>query len=144
MTRIRTRKKTKGKPKCIRKGSNSLSGPTQQKRRTFLQSLSARNPPGHAPILPAFPAEDNCVAFEFRQAKAELGLPPQIEDEKIEDEVAVTPESVDQYSIVHVKPKIGTTTSSHRHVAHRRLNFLREISCQFHQPAKTPARENGC
>ena len=71
-------------------------------------------------------------------------MPPQIEDEKMEDEVAVTPESVDQYSIVQVKPKIGTTTFSHRHVAHRRLNFLEKLVIGFNQPAKTPARENGC
>ena len=98
-------------------------------------------------ILPAFPAEDKRAAIEFRQAKAELGLPPQIEDEKIEDDVAVTPESVDQYSIVHVKPKIGTTTSSHRHVAHRRLNFFEKLVASFinlqkHQPAKTATKQS--
>src|SRR5947208_13112813 len=79
---------------------------------------------GGVAILLAFPAEDKRAAFEFREARAELGLPPQIEHEKIEDDVAVTPESVDQYSIVHAKPKIGKTTSSHRHVARRRINFL--------------------
>ena len=102
---------------------------------------------GGVAILPAFPAEDNRAAIEFRQAKAELGLPPQIEDEKIEDDVAVTPESVDQYSIVHVKPKIGTTTSSHRHVAHRRLNFFEKLVASFinlqkHQPAKTATKQS--
>jgi len=72
---------------------------------------------GGVAILLAFPAEDKRAAIEFREARAELGLPLQIEDEKIEDDVAVTPESVEQYSIVHAKPKIGTTTSRHRHVA---------------------------
>ncbi len=98
-------------------------------------------------ILLAFPAEDKRAAFEFREARAELGLPPQIEHEKIEDDVAVTPESVDQYSIVHAKPKIGTTTSSHRHVARRRLNFLEKlvvsfINLQKHQPAKTATKRS--
>ena len=72
---------------------------------------------GGVAILLAFPAEDKRAAFEFRQARAELGLPPQMEDEKIEDEVAVTPEPVDKYSIVHPKPEVRTTTSRHRHVA---------------------------
>ena len=95
----------------------------------------------------AFPAEDKRAALEFRQARAELGLPPQIEDEKIEDDVAVIPESVDQYSIAHAKPKIQTTTSRHRHVAHRRLNFLEKlvvsfINLQKHQPAKTAAKKS--
>jgi hypothetical protein len=97
---------------------------------------------GGVAILLAFPAEDKRTAFEFRQAKAELGLPPQIEDD-----VAVTPESVDQYSIVHVKPKIGTTTSRHRHVARRRLNFFEKlvigfINLQKHQPAKTATKQS--
>jgi hypothetical protein len=96
-------------------------------------------------ILVAFPAEDKRAALEFRQARAELGLPPQIEDEKIEDEVAVTPEPVEQYSIVHVKPKIRTTTSHQRHVARRRLNFLEKLVVSFvnlqkHQPAKTATK----
>ena len=97
---------------------------------------------GGVAILLAFPAEDQRAAIEFRQARAELGLPPQIEDEKIEDDLAVTPESVDQYSSGQVKPKIRTTTSRHRHVARRRLNFLEKlvvsfINLQKPQPAKT-------
>jgi hypothetical protein len=98
-----------------------------------------------AAILLAFPAEDKRAALEFRQARAELGLPPQIEGEKIEDEVAVTPEPVEKYSIVQVKPKIRTTTSRHRHVARRRPNFLEKlvvslINLQKHQPSKTTKR----
>ena len=102
---------------------------------------------GGVAILLAFPAEDKRAAIEFREARAELGLPLQIEDEKIEDDVAVTPESVEQYSIVHAKPKIGTTTSRHRHVAGRRLNFLEKlvvsfINLQKHQPAKTATKRS--
>ena len=97
---------------------------------------------GGVTILLAFPAEEKRAALEFRQAKAELGLPPQIEDD-----VAVTPEPVDQYSIVHVKPKTQTTTSRHRHIAHRRLNFFEKlvvgfINLQKHQPAKTAAKRS--
>jgi hypothetical protein len=84
---------------------------------------------GGVAILLAFPAEDKRAAFEFRQARAELGLPPQMEDEKIEDEVAVTPEPVDKYSIVHPKPEVRTTTSRHRHVAR-------------HHPAKTATKRS--
>ena len=102
---------------------------------------------GGVAILLAFPAEDKRAAIEFREARAELGLPLQIEDEKIEDDVAVTPESVEQYSIVHAKPKIGTTTSRPRHVARRRLNFLEKlvvsfINLQKHQPAKTATKRS--
>jgi hypothetical protein len=100
---------------------------------------------GGVAILLGFPAEDKRAAIEFREARAELGLPPQIEDEKIEDDVAVTPEPVEQYSIVRVKPKIQRTTSRHRHVAGRRLNFLEKlvvsfINLQKHQPAKTATK----
>jgi hypothetical protein len=97
---------------------------------------------GGVAIFRAFPADDKGAAFEFRQAKAELGLPPQIEDEKIKDDVAASPEPVDKYSIVHVKPEVRTTTSRHRHVARQRLNFLEKlvvsfINLQKHHPAKT-------
>jgi hypothetical protein len=71
---------------------------------------------GGVAILFAFPAEDKRAAIEFREARAELGLPPQIEDD-----LAVAPEPVDQYSTVHVKPKIRATTSRHRHVARHQL-----------------------
>jgi hypothetical protein len=102
---------------------------------------------GGVAILLAFPAEDKRAALEFREARAELGLPPQIEDEKIEDDVPVTPELVAQYSSAHVKPKTQTTTSRHRHVAGRRLNFLEKlvvdfINLQKHQPAKTAAKRS--
>src|SRR5436305_10246685 len=102
---------------------------------------------GGVAILPAFPAEDKRAAIEFREARAELGLPPQIEDEKIKDDVAVTPESVEQYSIVHANPKIQTTTSRHRHVARRRPNFLEKlvvsfINLQKHPLAKTATKRS--
>ena len=102
---------------------------------------------GGVAILLAFPAEDKRAAIEFRQARAELGLPPQIEDEKIQDDVAVTPEPVDQYSIAHAKPKEQATTSRHRHVVRRRLNFLEKlvvsfINLQKHQPAKTATKRS--
>jgi len=102
---------------------------------------------GGVAILPAFAAEEKRAAIEFREARAELGLPPQIEDKKIEDDVAVIPEPVDQYSIAHAKPKIQTTPSRHRHVARRRLNFLEKlvvsfINLQKHQPAKTAAKRS--
>ena len=102
---------------------------------------------GGVAILLAFPAEDKRAALEFRQARAELGLPLQIEDEKIKDDVPVIPEPVDQYSIAHAKPKIQTTASRHRHVARRRLNFLEKlvvsfINLQKHQPAKTAAKRS--
>ena len=95
-------------------------------------------------ILRAFPAGDQRAATEFREARGELGLPPQIEDEVAvtERDLAVIPEHVDQYSGVQVKPKIRTTTSGHRHVARRRQNFLEKlvvsfINLQKHHPAKT-------
>ena len=102
---------------------------------------------GGVGIFLAFPAEDKQAAFEFRQAKAELGLPPQIEDEKIEGDVAVIPEPVDKYSIVHPKPVVRTTTSCHRHVARQRPNFLRKlvvgfINLQKHPPARTAANRS--
>ena len=104
---------------------------------------------GGVAILRAFPAEDKRAALEFRQARAELGLPPQIEDDVTltERDLAVIPEPVDQYLSVQVKPKIRTTTSRHRHVARRHLNFLEKlvvsfINLQKPQPAKTAAKRS--
>ena len=104
---------------------------------------------GVAILLAAFPAEDKRAAIEFRQARIELGLPPQIEDDVAvrERDLAVIPEPVDQYSSVQVKPKIRTTTSRHRHVARRHLNFLEKlvvsfINLQKHQPAKRAAKRS--
>jgi hypothetical protein len=102
---------------------------------------------GGVAILLAFPAEEKRAAFEFGQARAELGLPPQIEDEKIKDDVAVAPQPVDQYSIVHVKPAIRTTTSRHRHAVRRPLNFVEKlvvsfINLQKHHPAKTATKRS--
>ena len=102
---------------------------------------------GGVGIFPAFPAEDTREAFEFRQAKAELGLPPQIEDEKIEGDVAVLPEPVDKYSVVHPKPEVRIPTSRHRHVARERPSFLEKlvvsfINLQKHHPAKTATKRS--
>ena len=104
---------------------------------------------GGVAILLASPAEDKRAAIEFREARAELGLPPQIEDAVAvaEGDVAVIPEPVNQYSSVQVKPKIRTTTSRHRHIARRRLNFLEKlvvgfVNLQKHQPAKTAAKRS--
>ncbi len=98
---------------------------------------------GGVGIFLAFPAEDKRAAFEFREAKAELGLPPQIEDEKIEDDVAVIPEPVDKYSIVHPKPEVRIPTSRHRHVARQRPNFLEKLVVSFINLQKRSSRENG-
>ena len=102
---------------------------------------------GGVAILLAVPAEDKRAAIEFRQASDELGLPPQTQNEKTEDNVAVTPEAVDHYSIAHAKPKTQTTTSRHRHVARRRPNFLEKLVVSFmnlqkHQPAKTATKRS--
>jgi hypothetical protein len=95
----------------------------------------------------AFSAEDKLAAFKFRQAKAELGLPPQIEDEKIEGDVAVIPEPLDKYSIVHPKSEVRISTSRHRHVVRQRPNFLEKlvvsfINLQKHHPAKTATKRS--
>ena len=102
---------------------------------------------GGVAILLSSPAGDKRAALEFRQARAELGLPPQIEDDVAltERDLAVIPEPVDQYSSVQVKPKIPTTTPRHRYVAHRHPNFLEKlfvsfINLQKHQPAKTATK----
>jgi hypothetical protein len=104
---------------------------------------------GGGAILLASSAGDKRAALEFRQAKAELGLPPQMEDNVAvtERDLAVIPEPVDQYSSVRVKPEIRTTTSRHRHVARRRLNFFEKlfvsfINLQKHQPEKTAAKRS--
>jgi hypothetical protein len=96
-------------------------------------------------ILFAFSAEDPRAAIEFREARAELGLPPQVDDERLDGTVTVEP--LEQYSIVHVKPKTGTTTSRHRHVARRHPNFFEKLVVSFvnlqkHQPAKTATKRS--
>ena len=104
---------------------------------------------GGVAILRAFPAEDKRVESEFRQARDELGLPPQIEDDVAvtERDLAVIPEPVDQYSSVQVKPKIRTTTSRYVRVARRHQNFLEKlvvslINLQKHQPTKTATKRS--
>jgi hypothetical protein len=103
---------------------------------------------GGVAILLAFPAGDQRAALEFRQARAELGVPPQTKDDVAvtERDLAVIPEPVDQYSSVQVKPKIRTTTSRHRHVA-RHLNFFEKlvvsfINLQKHEPAKRTTKQS--
>jgi hypothetical protein len=98
---------------------------------------------GGVAILLALAAEDQGAALEFRQARAELGLPPETEEDVAvtKRDLAVIAEPVDQYSSVEIKRKIRTTTSRHRHVAHRHLNFLEKlvvsfINLQKHQPRK--------
>jgi|SRR4029077_8558040 len=98
-------------------------------------------------ILLALPAETSARPLNFREARDELGLPPQIDDDVAvtERDLAVIPEPMDQYSSVQIKRKIRTTTSRHRHVARRHLNFLEKlvvsfINLQKHQPSKTTAK----
>jgi len=91
----------------------------------------------------ASPAEDTREAFEFRQAKAELGLPPQVEDKKTEDDVAVLPEPVDKYSLVHPKPEVRIAAPRHRHVSRQRVSFLEKLVVSFINLQKTPSCENG-
>ena len=104
---------------------------------------------GGVAVLLGLPAQDKRAAIEFREARAELGLQPQIEDDVAVTarDLAVIPEPVDQYSSVQVKPKIRTTTSRHRHVARRHLNFLEKlvisfINLQKHQPAKRDTKQS--
>ena len=102
---------------------------------------------GGVAILLAVPAQDKRAAIECREARAELGLPPQIEDEKIEDDVAAIPQPVDKYSIVHPKPEVRIPTSRHRHVARQRQNFLEKlvvsfINLQKYHPAKTATKRS--
>jgi hypothetical protein len=98
---------------------------------------------GGVAILFALPVEDPRAATEFREARAEFGLPPQIDNEKLD--VAVTVEPLEQYSIAHVKPKPGTTTSRHSHVARRSPSLFEQLVISFvnlqkHQPAKTASK----
>src|SRR4029077_16758974 len=95
---------------------------------------------GGVAISLAFPAEDKRAAIEFRQARAELGLPPQIEDDVAvtERDLAVIPEPVDQYLSVQAKPKIRATTSRHRHVVRRPPNFLEKLVISFVKLQKPP------
>jgi hypothetical protein len=51
-------------------------------------------------ILLAFPAEGKGAAVKFHQARAEEGLPPQIEEEAL-----VVPEPLEHYSVAQAKTK---------------------------------------
>jgi hypothetical protein len=98
---------------------------------------------GGVAILLASSVEDQRAAIEFREARAEFGLPPQIDDEKLDADVTLQPPQ--QYSTVHAKPRIATTSSRHRHVARRHLNFFEKLMVSFvnlqkHQPAKTASK----
>jgi hypothetical protein len=104
---------------------------------------------GGVAILLALSTQDQRAAIEFREARTELGLPPQIEDDVAVTgrDLAVIPEPVVQYSSGQVKPKIRTTTSRHRHVARRHPNFLEKlvvsfINLQKHQPAKRATKQS--
>jgi hypothetical protein len=97
------------------------------------------------------PAEDKGAAVKFRQARAEEGLPPQIETEP-----SVIPEPVERYSSIwryasgaqftqaKAKPE-KQATHRRRHVARSRPNFLQRLFASFinlqkHQAAKTPRK----
>ena len=88
---------------------------------------------GGVAISFAFLAEDRRATLEFRQARNELGLPPQTEDDVAvtQRDLAVIPEPVDQYWSVQVKAKMRTATSRHRHVARQHLNFLEKLVVSF-------------
>jgi hypothetical protein len=96
-------------------------------------------------------AEDKGAAVKFRQARAEEGLPPQIEMEPY-----VIPEPVEGYSSIwryaagaqftqtKAKPE-KQATRRRRHVARSRPNFLQRLVASFtnlqkHQAAKTPRK----
>jgi len=96
-------------------------------------------------------AEDKGAAVKFRQARAEEGLPPQIEMEPY-----VIPEPVERYSSIwryaagaqftqaKAKPE-KQATRRRRHVARPRPNFLQRLVASFnnlqkHQAAKTPRK----
>jgi hypothetical protein len=86
-------------------------------------------------------AEDKGAAAKFRQARAEEGLPPQIEMEPY-----VIREPVERYSITQAKAKPKKqATHRRRHVARARKTFLQRLVASFnnlqkHQAAKTPRK----
>ena len=92
---------------------------------------------GGVAIFLAFPAEDKRAALEFRQARAELGLPPQIEKEAL-----VVPDPFERYSVAQAKTKTEKQAPRrHRHAARPCPNFFEKlvvdfINLQKHQPAK--------
>jgi hypothetical protein len=96
-------------------------------------------------------AEDKGAAIKFRQARAEEGLPPQIEMEPY-----VISEPVTRYSSIwryaagaqftqaEAKPK-KQATPRRRHVARSRPNFLQRLVASFiklqkNEAAKTPRK----
>ena len=102
-------------------------------------------------ILLAFPAEEKGAAVKFHQARAEEGLPPQIEMEPY-----VIPEPVERYSSIwryaagaqFTQAKTKTEKQAprrYRHVARPRQNFFEKlvvgfINLQKHQPSKSRRR----
>ena len=88
-------------------------------------------------ILLAFPAEEKGAAVKFHQARAEEGLPPQIEEEAL-----VVPDPFERYSVAQAKTKTEKQAPRrHRYVA-RRPNFFEKlvvgfINLQKHQPGKS-------
>jgi hypothetical protein len=98
-------------------------------------------------------AEDKGAAVKFRQARAEEGLPPQIEMEPY-----VISEPVTRYSSIwryaagaqftqaEAKPK-KQATHRRRHVVRSRPNFLQRLVASFinlqkHQPAKSSCKQS--
>ena len=96
-------------------------------------------------------AEDKGAAVKFRQARAEEGLPPQIETEP-----SVILEPVERYSSIwryaagaqftqaKAKPE-KQATCRRPHVARSRPNFLQRLVASFnnlqkHQAAKSPRK----
>jgi hypothetical protein len=104
---------------------------------------------GGVAILLAVPAEEKAPVVKIIPPKwfPDYGDPvvPQIEE--VAPQEVVVPEPLDQYSIADAKAKTQTTTSRHRHVARRHLNFFEKllvsfINLQKHQPAKTAAKRS--
>jgi hypothetical protein len=81
---------------------------------------------GGVAILLAFPAEEKIAAVKFHQARAEEGLPPQIEKE------AMVPEPLEQYLVAQAKTKTEKEAPRrYRHVARPRPNFFEKLVVGF-------------
>jgi hypothetical protein len=81
---------------------------------------------GGVAILLAPPAEEKIAAVKFHQARAEEGLPPQIEKE------AMVPEPLEQYLVAQAKTKTEKEAPRrYRHVARPRPNFFEKLVVGF-------------
>jgi hypothetical protein len=95
-------------------------------------------------------AEDKGAAVKFRQARAEMGLPPQRETEPYVIPEPVRYSSVWRYAagaqVTQAKAKPEKrATQRRRHVARSRPNFLQRLFASFinpqeHQAPKTPRK----